>query len=88
MQGWVEQLASCKDEESFLTAYQSFLDTTWQAIQGNVQCTGDFPYQGPTETEARKAYFMKNRTLILHNQIVWGRDVEEEQPVIPKQGEQ
>ena len=56
MQGWVEQLASCKDEDSFLTTYQSFLDTTWQAIQGLVPCTGEFPYQKPTDTEARKAF--------------------------------
>ena len=86
-QAWVDQLATCKDEESFLTTYQSFLETTWQALQGLQQCTGDFPYQRPTDAETRKAYYMKNRTS-LHNQIVWGKGADEDQPVIPRQGEQ
>ena len=34
MKAWLDQLASCTSEESFLTTYQSFLDTTWQALQG------------------------------------------------------
>ena len=88
MEGWVEQLSSCKDEESFLTAYQSFLDTTWQAIEGHVQCTSEFPLQKPTEIETRRAYYMKNKTLILHNEVVWGEGAEEDKPVIPQQGQQ
>ena len=31
---------------------------------------------------------MKNRTLILHEQIVWGEGADEDLPVIPIQGEQ
>ena len=31
---------------------------------------------------------MKNRTLILHNQIVWGKEAEEEKPLVPDQKEQ
>ena len=71
MQTWLDQLKTCKDEESFKVTYQSFLDTTWQALQGLQQCTDDFPYVQPSPEEVRKAYYMKNRTLILHNQIVW-----------------
>ena len=85
---WVDQLATCKDEESLKITYQSFLDTTWQALQGLQQCTGQFPYLRPTEAEAIKAYYMKNRTLILHNQIVWGKEADKDQPVIPSQEEQ
>ena len=85
---WVDQLATCKDEESFKTTYQSFLDTTWQALQGLQQCMRQFPYLRPTEAEAIKAYYMKNRTLILHNQIVWGKEADDDRPVIPSQEEQ
>ena len=87
MQAWVDQLARCKDEESFVTTYNSFLDT-WQALEGLQQRTGDFPYQKPTDAETRRAYYMKNRTLLLHNQIVWGEGADEDRPVIPRQGEQ
>ena len=73
-------------EEIFLTAYQSLLDTTWQAIEGHVQCTGEFPLRKPTELETRKAYYMKNKTLI-HNDIVWGEEAEEDKPVLPQQGQ-
>ena len=83
MQQWVDQLKTCEDEESFKTAYQSFL-TTWQAIQGRQQTTDTFPYVQPTGQEIKKAYYMKNRTLILHNQIVWGPDADDDQPVIPQ----
>ena len=78
MQAWVDQLATCKDEESFVTTYNSFLDTTWQALQGLQQCTGDFPYQKPTEAETVRAYYMKNRALLLHNQLVWGEGADED----------
>ena len=88
MQAWVDQLSTCKGEESFLTTYNSFLDTTWQALQGLQQCMGDFPYQKPKKEETTKAHYMKNRTLLLHNQIVWGEGADEDKPVIPKQGEQ
>ena len=88
MQAWVDQLATCEDEESFLTTYNSFLDTTWQALQGLEQCTGNFPYKKPTDDETRRAYFMKNRTLLLHNQIVWGKEADDDKPVIPSKGEQ
>ena len=40
MQAWIDQLKTCEDEESFRTTYQSFLDTTWQALLGEKQCTG------------------------------------------------
>ena len=85
MQQWVDQLKTCEDEEGFKTTYQSFLDTTWQAIQGHQQTTDTFPYVQPTGQEIKKAYYMKNRTLILHNQIVWGPGADEDQPVIPEQ---
>ena len=32
MQQWVDQLKTCETEESFLTTYQSFLDTTWETV--------------------------------------------------------
>ena len=82
MQQWVDQLKTCTDEESFKTTYQSFLDT-WQAIQGHQQTTNTFPYVQPTQQEVKKAYYMRNRTLILHNQIVWGEGADEDRPVIP-----
>ena len=85
MQQWVDQLKTCEDEESFKTTYQSFLNTTWQAIQGHQQTTDTFPYVQPTGKEIKKAYYMKNRTLILHNQVVWGPGADEDQPVIPEQ---
>ena len=71
MQAWIDQLETCENEESFKTTYQSFLDTTWQALLGEQQCTGtgDFPYVQPAEDEIRRAYYMKNRTLLLHNQL-------------------
>ena len=87
MQQWVDQLKTCKDEETFKTTYQSFLNTTWEAIQGQQQTTNTFPYVLPTQPEVRKAYYMKNRTLILHNQIVWGPGADDDRPVIPKQQE-
>ena len=31
---------------------------------------------------------MKNRTLILHNQIAWGTEADDDRPVISTQGEQ
>ena len=80
MQQWVEQLKTCKDEESFLTTYQSFLDTTWQAVEERLQITNTFPYVLPTDTEARKAYYLKNRTLLVHNQFVWGPEAEHDRP--------
>ena len=87
MQQWVDQLKTCKDEESFKITYQSFLNTTWQAIQGQQQTTNTFPYVQPTQPEVRKAYYMRNCTLILHNQIVWGQGADEDRPVIPKRQE-
>ena len=88
MKSWVDQLATCRDEESFRTTYQSFLDTTWQALQGFQQWTGHFPYLKATDEEVRKAYYMKNRTLLLHNQIVWGKEADDDQPVVPGREEQ
>ena len=74
MQQWVDQLKTCEDEETFKTTYQSFLNTTWEAIQGHQQTTNTFPYIQPTQPELKKAIYMKNRTLILHNQIdIMGR---------------
>ena len=87
MQAWIDHLKTCENEESFKTTYQSFLDTTWQALQGVQQCTGDFPYVQPTTEEITRAYYMKNRTLILHNQIVWGEGADDDRPMIPTQGE-
>ena len=88
MQAWVDQLKTCEDEESFKTTYQSFLDTTWQALLWEKQCTGVFPYVQPAEDEIRRAYYMKNRTLLLHNQIVWGEGADNDRPKIPTRGEQ
>ena len=85
---WAAQLKTCEDEESFRATYQSFLNTTWQALQGVQQCTGDFPFVQPTTEKIRRAYYMKNRTLILHNQIVWGAEADDDRPVIPTQEEQ
>ena len=87
MQQWVDQLKTCEDEESFKITYQSFLNTTWQAIQGQQQTTNTFPFVQPTQREVTKAYYMKNRTLILHNQMVWGPGADEDQPVLPNQQE-
>ena len=87
MKQWVDQLKTCQDEESFRTTYQSFLNTTWQAIQGHQQTTNTFPYVQPTQQEVKKAYYMRNRTLILHNQIVWGEGADDDRPAIPKQQE-
>ena len=51
MQQWVEQLKTCEDEDSFLTTYQSFLDTTWQAVEERSQVTDTFPYVLPTQLQ-------------------------------------
>ena len=56
MQSWIDQLKTCESEESFKTTHQSFLDTTWQALEGEQQCTGEFPYVKPTTEEIRRAY--------------------------------
>ena len=87
MQQWVDQLKTREDEETFKTTYQSFLNTTWEAIEGHQQTTNTFPYVQPTQPELKKAIYMKNRTLILHNQIVWGSGADDDHPVIPKQQE-
>ena len=42
MQQWVDQLKTCKDEETFKTTYQSFVNITWEAIQGQQQTTKRF----------------------------------------------
>ena len=41
----------------------------------------------PTQDEIVRAYYMKSRTLILHEQIVWGEGDKEELPVIPIQAQ-
>ena len=82
MQQWVDQLKTCEDEESFLTVYQSFLDTAWQAFEEVLPLTNTFPYVLPTETEVRRAYYMKNRTLHVHNQLVWGPGADDDRPVV------
>ena len=83
MQKWVDELKTCKDEESFLTTYQSFLDTTWEAFEERLQITDTFPYVNPTKEELRIAYFMKNRALILHNRLVWGPEADKDKPKAP-----
>ena len=42
IQRWVDELVSCEDQKSLLTVYQNFLDTTWEAVEGSVQYTGEF----------------------------------------------
>ena len=79
----MQQLKTCEDEDSFLTTYQSFLDTTWQAVEERHQATDTFPYVLPTDTEVRKAYKKKNRTLLVHNQFAWGPEAENDHPVVP-----
>ena len=83
MQQWVDELKTCKDEESFLTAFQSFLDTTWEAFEERRQITDTFPYVYPTQEELRIAYFMKNRALMLHDRLVWGPGADEDKPKAP-----
>ena len=73
--------------EAEVSAMAGFLDTTWLALQGEKHCAGEFPYVKPTSEEIVR-YYMKNRTLILHEQIVGGEGADEELPVIPIQGEQ
>ena len=82
MQQWVEQLQTCQDEDSFLTTYQSFLDTTWQAAQERSQATGTFPYALPTQEELYTAYYMKNCTLLVHNDMVWGPGADQDRPKV------
>ena len=90
MPQWVEYLKTCEDEDSFLTTYQSFLDTTWQAMEERSQVTDTFPYVLPSHAELLKAYYMKNRTLLVHNQLVWGPGADDDRPVVPtaKEGSQ
>ena len=83
MQQWVEQLKTCEDEDSFLTTYQSFLDTTWLAVEERSQVTDTFPYILPTQAEVRRAYYLKNRTLLVHNQFVWRPEADDDRPVVP-----
>ena len=83
MQQWVNELKTCKDEESFVTTYQSFIDTTWEAFEERLQITDTFPYVRPTPDEVLKAYYMKNRALILHNRLVWGPEADKDRPVVP-----
>ena len=83
MQAWVDVLKTCEDEESFLTTYQSFLDTTWEAMENRVPSTDSFPYIQPTPQELGVAYYMKNRALILHNRLVWGPDADKDNPKPP-----
>ena len=78
MQQWVDQLRTCETEESFLTTYQSFLETTWEMVANRAPASGTFPYVGPTQQELSVAYHMKNRALILHDKIVWGPQADEE----------
>ena len=81
MQKWVDELKTCETEESFLTTYQSFLDTTWEAVENRVPTSDTFlPYVKPTPQELSVAYYMKNRALILHNRIVWGPDADKDNP--------
>ena len=70
MQQWVDELKTCETEESFLTTYQSFLDTTWETVANRVPSSGTFPYVEPTPQELSVAFHMKNRALILHDRIV------------------
>ena len=83
MQRWVDELKTCKDEESFLTTYQSFLNTTWEAVANRVPSSGTFPFIHPTPQELSVAYYMKNRALILHNRMVWGPEADEKNPKPP-----
>ena len=83
MQVWVDELRTCENEESFLTTYQSFLDTTWEAVANRAPVSGTFPYVKPTPQELSVAYYMKNRALILHNRIVWGPDADKNNPKPP-----
>ena len=83
MQRWVDELKTCESEESFLTTYQSFLDTTWEAVENRVPSSDTFPYVKPTPQELSVAYYMKNRALILHNRIVWGPDADKDNPKPP-----
>ena len=83
MQRWVDELKTCENEESFLTTYQSFLDTTWEAFENRAQFTNAFPYVQPTLQELSVAYYMKNRALILHNRMVWGPDADKDNPKAP-----
>ena len=83
MQKWVDELKTCETEESFLTTYQSFLDTTWEAVENRVPSSDTFPYVKPTPQELSVAYYMKNRALILHNRIVWGPDADKDNPKPP-----
>ena len=78
MQRWVDELKTCETEESFLTTYQSFLDTTWEAVANRVPSSGTFPFVEPTPTELSVAFHMKNRALILHDRIVWGPEADED----------
>ena len=83
MQRWVDELKTCENEESFLTTYQSFLETTWEAFENRVQFTDTFPYVQPTIQELSVAYYMKNRALILHNRMVWGPDADKDNTKAP-----
>ena len=83
MQRWVDELKTCESEESFLTTYQSFLDTTWEALANRVPSSGTFPFIQPTPQELSMAYYMKSRALILHNRIVWGPDADKDNPKPP-----
>ena len=83
MQQWVDELRTCETEESFLTTYQSFLDTTWETVSNRVPSSGAFPFIQPTPQELSVAYHMKNRALILHEKIVWGPEADKENPKPP-----
>ena len=83
MQQWVDELKTCETEESFLTTYQSFLDTTWEAVSNRVPSSGVFPYVEPTPQELSVAFHMKNRALILHDRIVWGPEADQDNPKPP-----
>ena len=63
MQQWVDQLKTCETEESFLTTYQSFLETTWEMVANRAPASGTFPYVEPTPQELSVAYHMKNRCI-------------------------
>ena len=47
------------------------------------QVTDTFPYVLPNHSRiAQGACYMKNRTLLVHNQLVWGPGADDDRPVV------
>ena len=46
------------------------------------QVTDTFPCVLPTQPEVLRAHYLKNRTLLVHNQLVWGSEADEDRPVV------